>query len=152
MIRPATAYDAMELADTMREEDKAEAKALTGLEPLPVLAMGLLHSQFCISGIGKRGGVSLMGGVVPTANPVVGSVWMLSAPDIVENRREILAEGRKWLDHAQQKFPILTNVVSENNEAHLRLLKHLGFRFFDPIDNYGVDQIRVIPFERTAYV
>lgn len=148
MIRSATAEDILKFAPTMREEDVEEVKAVAGLDPLACLTLGMFHSDSCVVGVSPEGDIVGVFGVVPVIPDKVGSVWFLSSPAITQNARHVLAEGRAWLDGQNARYPVLTNVVSESNVTHIRLIKHLGFTFGEPIDNYGAGRIRVIPFER----
>lgn len=152
MIRPATSQDVVELVKHLREDDRQEIEALSGLDPLASISMGLFHSDPCIAGVGAEGELVLLCGVVPVVPNKVGSVWMLSTDAITANARELIVEGRKWLDEQNARYPVLTNVVTESNDVHVRLIKHMGFEFKEPIDNYGAGKVRVIPFERKRNV
>lgn len=148
MIRPATASDILEFAPQMREADKREIEDITGLDPLAALSIGLFQSDPCVVGINPEGEVVGIFGVVPLVPNKIGNVWFLSSPAVERSARHVLREGRAWLDEQSARYPVLTNVVSESNDVHQRLIKHMGFQFLMPIDNYGAGRIRVIPFER----
>lgn len=149
MIRPSTIADVAELAETMREEDKREIAQMSGLDPLAVLMLGFLHSDECLSACTPSGELVAMLGVVPLVPNLIGSVWLLSAPLLASHKKELLREGRPVLDHLLRRYRLAHNVVAADNHVHQRLIKHMGFRFMEPIENYGVGQIRVIPFERS---
>lgn len=152
MIRPTTAQDVLLLADQMREADKKEVEALSGLDPLATLTLGLFHSSTCITGFGEEGELLGICGVVPVIPGWQGSVWMLTTDAIQKYAKTLVKEGRKWLDQQQAEYPVLTNVVTESNDVHVRLIKHMGFEFKEPIDNYGAAGVRVLPFERVRNV
>jgi len=146
MIRKTEPNDILELANTMRVEDQREVQSMAGLSPLEALSLGYMQSTDCITGVGKQGTVSLVAGVVSTGS--YGAVWMLSAPDIKTNARELATTGRAWITAMTMKHGRLENVVDARNKLHIRLIKFMGFDLGDPISNYGVDKIRVIPFKR----
>lgn len=145
-LRETVPQDILEFAPNMREADKQEVRSLSGLDPLAVLSTGLFHSKPCMTGVDEQGEIVLICGVVP--NGGVGSIWMLSTDAITQNKRELIREGRRWVDEQSALYRVLTNVVDERNVVHQRLIKHMGFKFGDPINNVGVEGIRVLPFER----
>ena len=149
MIRPATHDDVIHVAENIRDEDKQEVEALTGLSPLEALSLGLVHSDVCMAGVNRLGVAVAILGVSKVEGDERGWVWMLSTPDIVSEARAVIREGKAWLDGLDGLYPVLTNYVTESNDVHVNLIKHMGFTFGDPIDNYGVGKVRVIPFERT---
>lgn len=120
---------------------------MSGLPIEETLAIGMMHSDQCMTGIGKSGSITTMFGVVRP-----GVIWLISAPDIKDNARELIEVGRPWLDAMTDKYGELFNVVDERNDVHIRLIRHLGFTFGAPIENQGAGNIRVLPFKRTANV
>lgn len=142
------AEDILAFAPNMREADKEEIEAVTGLDPLAALSIGLFQSDTCVVGINPEQEIVGVFGVVSIVPNKIGNVWFLSSPAVERSARHVLIEGREWLDEQNARYPVLTNVVSESNDVHQRLIKHLGFEFMEPIDNYGAANIRVIPFER----
>lgn len=150
MIRPATVQDVMDFAPTMREADVEEVKATVGLDPLDALAIAYFQSdQPCVA-YNRYDEVVGIIGVVPLVPNKVGSVWFLSSDAVTRGVKTMVIEAREWLDEQNALYPVLCNVVAESNVVHRRLLKHLGFDFKEPVDNYGAGKIRVIPFERTT--
>lgn len=146
MLRNTTIQDVMEMAPKVRPEDEAEVAAIAGLSPLEALTVGLFHSKSCVTGLSKTGEIALIAGVVPL--PQGASVWMIATPAIQGNAREVLREGRKWLDNMCHHYGVLRNVVDARNSVHLNLLKHMGFSFGEPKPNHGAGKILVIPFTR----
>lgn len=151
MIRPTIASDILDLAPRLREADVEEVHALAGVDPLAALAVGLFQSSSCMTGVGRDGSIVGVFGVVPLPDGDA-SVWFLSSPEIVQNTREIIVEGRKWLDEQNALYPVLKNVCSKSNVVHLRLIRCLGFTFLEPMEDVGPGGITVIPFERTRNV
>lgn len=149
MIRKATPQDVVELAEKMREEDIEEVRAVAGLGPLEAVSVGFMQSDVCLRLDTAEGELLGIVGIVkmPDAS---GNIWFLSTPAIEDGFRPIFRWALEWLDEQLALYPVLSNVVAESNVVHRRLLKHLGFQFLEPIDNYGVEGIRVIPFERRS--
>lgn len=148
MIRPATVQDVMDLAPRISASDRFEIMALAGMKPDEALALGFFHSEKCMTGISPDGEVVAMLGVVPIVPRKEGSVWMLCAEDMGHSPRQIVRIASTWIAEQQERFEVLSNVVSEQNTRHRRLLKALGFTFLEPQDNVGPGKIRAIPFER----
>jgi len=146
MFRPTITKDVMEFAPNVREQDQREVQSIAGLSVLEALSIGLFHSSDCVTGIGKSGEIVMIAGVVPAQGR--GSVWMLTSSEIKSNKRELLEEGREWLKEMHTKHGDLTNVVDARNTLHQRLIRHMGFEMQEQINNYGVEQVPVIPFKR----
>lgn len=147
MIRPSTYEDVYALAETMREDDKREARSLAGCSPFEALSIGLMNSTDCITAETPDGDVVMMAGVV--GNPGdTGLIWMLSSDLIANYRRDLVKLGKQWIEDMTAKYGALANVVDARNEVHVSLIRFFGFTFGDPIDNSGVEGVRVIPFER----
>jgi hypothetical protein len=147
MIRPSVSEDVALVASNIRDEDRAEVEMLTGMTPMEALSLGFLGSPDCITGVGKGGAIVCMAGVAPTDTKGFASVWMLSTPAIIDNKREALVEGRKWLKRMRLKYGRLANVVSSANHVHLSLIQHMGFRLGREIQQAGVHRIPVTPFQ-----
>lgn len=148
MIRTATPEDVMAFAPTMREEDIEEVRATVGLGPVEALSIGYFQSDEAKVAINRYDEVVGIIGVVPLIKGELGSVWFLSSDAVTRGVKTMVLEAREWLDEQNRKYRVLANVVADSNTTHKRLLKHLGFEFKEPIDNYGAGKIRVIPFER----
>jgi hypothetical protein len=128
--------------------DRFEVEAIAGLDPLAALSVGLFHSDPCLAGVDADGQVVAMWGIVPVVPNSHGSIWLLSSDMVGRHVREIVKSAGKWLDEQQKRYQVLSNVVSADNLVHQRLLRHLGFTFLEPINNFGPGKVRVIPFER----
>ena len=140
MIRQTVPSDIVDLAPRLSVADQQEIEAFTGLGPLEVLSIGFFEGSSCMTGL-VDGEIVAMMGVVPLVPHKVASVWLLSSDGIKNARREIVTEGRKWLDEQNALYPVLTNVVTESNEVHIRLIKHLGFGLSKPFYFPGTDTV-----------
>jgi hypothetical protein len=129
-IRPATLADCESLAPRLREEDKAEALAASGIPALYALKLSLGPETFVID---IDGTPEMIFGC-PNGVP-----WMFSTPVPVSPkwRRAFLRETAKMVDIWQAKFPILHNFIDARNTTHMRWLKWLGFTFIARHDRYG---------------
>lgn len=147
MIRPSIPEDAVALAGRLREADKREVEALSGSDPLAALTMGYMHSELCMTGLNEKRDVVVMYGVVPFRDdPKVGAIWLLSADDIRSSVREFVANAKPWLAEQLKKYRVLTNIVTADNDLHIRMIKYMGFTFGEPLNNYGAGNVRAVPF------
>ncbi len=140
MIRPTTPNDLLELRATVRPEDAKEVLELSGLSVFEALSYGYMAADEIFTGE-QDGRVVCIFGVVGT------SVWLLSSPQIASAKRQLITEGRKWLDEMVAKYGPLSNVITADNEVHIRLAKHLGFKLGQPITT-GPLRVLAVPIER----
>lgn len=66
-------------------------------------------------------------GVTPTADPRIGSAWMLATDDLRLVSRAFIARCRAEVRLMEQTFLVLTNEVHRENALALRWLEWLGF-------------------------
>lgn len=147
MIRPSVGDDVYEIAEQMRDADKAEVELLAGQSPLEALAVGYVNSAECITGIGKGGELVCMAGVVKTDVKGYAAVWMLSTSAVERNKKALLRDGKKWLARMRKQYGTLANVVTADNSTHVGLIKHLGFTFGSTIQKAGVHKVPALPFK-----
>ena len=67
-----------------------------------------------------------------------GIPWMLGNDQLVTIPRELVTEGREWIDYLNRLYPHLENYVDERNRTSVRWLRAMGFEFpgeFVPLPN-----------------
>lgn len=139
-FRPAQFGDCAKLAPNLREKDKEEIWASHGMLPDPALRFSFLFSTECNSIIDDNEDIIGMFGVTKEGN--YGVPWLLMSDGIYEKprySRQFLAGSKKWVNKIQEQFPLLTNFVAEDNEAAIKWLKLLGFKFIARHERYGVN-------------
>lgn len=126
-VRPAWAVDILNLG-SLREADENEILA-TGRDPYQALydsyAASLPH-VFTIFVDGKPAGIF---GVAQGPLEGFGIPWMLGNEALVTIPRELITEGREWVDYLNRLYPHLENYVDERNRTSIRWLKAMGFKF-----------------------
>ena len=131
-IRKATPQDVDAVADDLCKYALTELNAL-GTTPLESLEQGITTSLYTL--VADEGGRAIaMGGVVPSgwaAN--VGIPWLLRTPRFTW-KHSLLNEILLLRDEALGRFPVLTNIVSADNDPAIRWLTWLGATF--PGDEY----------------
>lgn len=119
------------IAENMREQDRAEVEAGSGLTPLAALQMSLALSSdaYCIL---DRGGEPIaMFGVAPHPLPGVGAVWMLGTDGVLREALSVARQTVFYFDKLQERYPLLWNYIDDRNTVSLRWLKWGGFKLLD---------------------
>lgn len=131
-VRPSTMEDCLFVAKNMREEDIAELKASTGLDPLSALLTGLTDSDVCLTMIEpSTGDPAGMLGVTPGYAPMFGAIWLLGTPAIERNPITFLRHSKPVLQHLYEVtgYEAFYNYTHKPNELHHKWLRWLGFSF-----------------------
>ena len=138
-IHPITLKAALEVASNLRSEDFREISEGHGLDPLTYLAgMSMIASTvYFTSPSGKAAGMAGVGRE--------GDIWMLCTNVIHEQPTLFARQAKRYVDSRTE--PLLWNIVDSRNEAHLRLLKFLGFKFLRKL-KYGPNNVTFIEFCR----
>lgn len=145
---PATEEDARDLAPRLREADRREIIALTGMVPEAALPLSLGPNTW--AGFSDAGELALLFGCNPVAEyPDVGVVWLVGNDLIARRPREFHSVALQWLDQIHAKHPILTNMIDERNRLHMAWLRRLGFVFLRRIERWGAESRPFIEFART---
>lgn len=140
-----------ELAWDMRHQDRVEMAALgyVGYEALfDMLTTSVKRSPMvatitvdkvptCIFGVAP---INTLGGV--------GAVWLLATPRGQKHAKALMRYCRPYISEMLTVFPLLTNMVHEENTASRRWLEQLGAVFTDPVS--VPSGAKFIPFEMRA--
>lgn len=59
----------------------------------------------------------------------LGIPWMLGNDQLVTIPKDLVREGRIWIEYLSRLFPRLENYVDERNKVSVRWLKAMGFEF-----------------------
>lgn len=132
--------DCEKLAPIIRETDKQEVWASHGLEPLQALKMAFVSSEEVNSIVDDKEDIIGMFGVARQGD--IGSPWLILSDGIYEKpayTRQFFKGSIEWVKRIQENYPLLTNYVAEDNEAAIKWLKLLGFKFISYHPNYGVN-------------
>lgn len=140
-VSPRLLYIEM-LARQLREADVNELKAVHGGDVFieDVLIRAARMSEDCSVGISHRTGLPvLVRGVAPAPwDPSVAAIWMVGTDEMHGYARNLLVEGKEYVQHWLKTYNMLFNYVDARNTASIRWLLRLGFTFGDP-ERYGVE-------------
>jgi hypothetical protein len=130
--------DIYALAPKLRQEDKEELYAATGMKPLEALLHAYVASdKHVIKTIFVGDEQVGIFGVNPSAVSGIGFIWMLGTDKLKLLRKELVTEARTHINHFCTIYPVLTNVVYSKNITHIKWLHKLGFKFLRRYDNMG---------------
>ena len=142
-LRLASENDCIYLSENLREEDKQEIKAVTGLPPLLSLLSGLKMSTVPLVICNGDCKPVAMLGVVP--NGLIGFIWMVGTDDLKKISLSFLRNSKDVCDVLKGKHQILHNYVDKRNKLHVNWLKWMGFTIINEI-NYGIENRKFYEF------
>ena len=139
LIRRAGLADIAEVSLNLRDDDIREVVEGGGINPVLSILHDYLNSDAVVFHVpnGKTAGIA---GVSDD-----GCVWMLCTPAIEEYPVTFVREARRWIESLPHE--ILHNRADIRNTTHLKLLKHLGFKFLQVIPD-GPNNILFVEFVR----
>lgn len=128
-VREAKLTDIAYLADNIRECDKQEVFAMSGITPEQAFLDGYSHSDtpYVVEWQGKA---IAMFGVSGDKNKV-GIPWMLATNGIKGIRKQFIRGCKPYVEAMHTEYPVLTNYVWAENSLHIAWLQWLGFKFAD---------------------
>lgn len=123
--RPATFRDGLEVAQNLRDEDRAEVEGLG--HSLLHIPYGVLISDHATAFHLRDGSIGGVAGITPVEEGV-GQIWMLCTTDIIKEPITFFRQSKKWMAEAQGDYRLLWNLADARNHVHHQLLKFLGFK------------------------
>ena len=142
-LRLASEIDCIYLSEHLREDDKQEIQAVTGLPPLLSLLTGLKLSSVPLVICNADCKPVAMLGVVP--NGLIGFIWMVGTDDLKKISLSFLRNSKDVCDVLKGKHQILHNYVDIRNKLHINWLKWMGFTIINEI-NYGIENRKFYEF------
>lgn len=115
------------LAENLRQADKDEVEASSGMEPLEALRLSLGLSEKAYFVFDRADNPAAVFGVSPHAVPGIGVVWMLGTESVQEEALGIARRTRPYLEEISRGYIVLWNNVHAANTVSRRWLKWSGF-------------------------
>lgn len=143
-IRPATIDDCVDLAPRLREEDKAEAYAASGVPAEYALKFSLMSGGTLVACVDGR--PEMIFGC-PNGHP-----WMLCSPLAVSPRwrKTFVRHSQDYIEDWQARFRVLHNFTDARNSVHHAWLRRVGFTFIALRDRHGPLGLPFYEFVRIA--
>lgn len=144
VIRDVTQEDIQKLSVTMRECDKQEVHASSGLGVLEALQKSVEWSPGAQAGLVDGDLVAIFGTAPACDVGDIGVPWLLGAKNVSQHAMPFLRLSRKYIQYVEKDYSLLTNFVDARNTVSIAWLRWLGFEIFDaePYGPFG------LPFHR----
>lgn len=136
LIRP-TPEGVRYIAETMREDDKAEILLASGESPIEALEAGVEMSDYIAMAVINGTPCSIFGLVVKNLLCGSGVPWLLSSEAVLSHKRQFLLQSQSVLSSMLDVCSELMNYVHVDNGFSIRWLQRIGFTLEDP-EPYGV--------------
>ena len=137
-FRLTTLEDIKYLAPRLRQEDKQEILAGSGLTPYEALHIGFKNAVIVFTIFNPKNKPVGIFGVDDVGNGI-GAIWLLATKDLAKIQIAFLKECREVIKFLNTKYKILWNFVDCRNQLHIKWLKWCGFKFIRRL-NRGVLQ------------
>lgn len=147
-IRRATAEDVDKIVPILRQADRDEIAAASGLDPHECLTRALNYGAN-VAYDDDGGPVCMFG--IRNRNTSVGYVWLIGTDGIANNRVEFLRTSRGIISGWNLEFPVLWTLSDARNEVHHKWLRWLNFRSCGTVEG-GPQQLPFIFFIRENHV
>ena len=123
-IQTCTPELALSVGLNLRYEDRRETEQTTGLTAEASIIESFYNSTYSVYFTGPNGKAAGVAGVTPH-----NVVWMLCTDASTEYPHTFVREAKRWINSLLN--PYLCNQADMRNEAHITLLKLLGFNFIN---------------------
>ena len=146
-VRQSTQEDVEYLCDNLRPEDREEVLASHGTTR-EALQTGFDESEECwtiiVTDTDEIAGIYRLSEYDET----MAIPWLLTTPAIKKVWLPFLRGSRKWVEEANQKYPLLTNAVDADYTVAINWLRFVGFTFIKKHEKWGVGNKPFLEFVR----
>tara|TARA_R100001082_G_scaffold47214_1_gene25249 strand:+ start:190 stop:642 length:453 start_codon:yes stop_codon:yes gene_type:complete len=138
-IKPCTPELALSVGQNLRWEDRREVEQNSGYCAEAVIIQSYYNSAYgnCVYFEVPNGKAAGVAGVTPE-----NVIWMLCTEASTEYPHTFVREARRWVNSLPNTY--VFNHADMRNEAHIKLLKLLGFKFIRYHVRNGVPLIEFI--------
>ena len=137
IIHPITLEAAKEVASNLLPDDRREIEEGHGVDANKYLLFAAQEPSNVYFTM-PNGRTAGMAGVNKE-----GAIWMLCTSVIYDYPITFVREAKRYVEGRKEK--LLWNIVDKRNTVHLKLLKHLGFRFLREF-KHGPNNLSFIEF------
>lgn len=149
-VVPVAPWHLEHVAENMREADRVEIAALSRWSPLEALRHSADASTWARTALVDGVPIQVFGVTPTTLTSRVGCPWLLGTDGIVEHGRLFLRHSREWRDYMLGTYPVLRNVVHDENDVAIRWLRWIGFTLSEPFETPGGATVRLFETRRSA--
>jgi len=146
-VRQSTQEDVEYLCDNLRPEDREEVLASHGTTR-EALQLGFDESEECWTIIVTD--TDEIAGIYGLSehDKTMAVPWLLTTSAIKKVWLPFLRGSRKWVEEANQKYPLLTNAVDADYTVAINWLRFVGFTFIKKHEKWGVGNKPFLEFVR----
>lgn len=148
-IVPATQEHVMSMLPNVRQADRDEVLASSGLPMDQVLGKCVSLSQMAWAGLVDSEVACLFGVRGQSMLSLVGVPWLIGTDLIEAHAKPFLRRNRKMVGVMLDRYPHLVNFVDVRNTKAKQWLEWLGFTLYEPIP-HGAYQMPFHPFDMKA--
>lgn len=132
--------DILYILEHLRLEDEHEAIVQKGKNFKEIICNEIMNSNTRTwLGCKKTDGIPVcVGGYCNTKENGVGIVWLLSTPEIENNKTCLLRHIIKAYDEIDSKYWLTCNILFSENKFAKKWLKKIGYKFDNPKPD-GID-------------
>jgi len=132
------------LQNNLRDSDVREC-IIHGSTPFRALMSGIREKQAETYTVMIDDKPSIMFGVAPIAEHLVGRIWLLGSYELENHSRKFIKWSRRVVDYFQNQYYQLENVVPADHMKTLQWLDFLGFEILnDPLQVNGFAVLRFV--------
>jgi hypothetical protein len=118
---------AVAIAEDLRQADRQEIAASSGLPPLTCIREGIKLSDSAWIVLDRAGAPVSIFGVAPSTQEGVGVVWLLGTNRMMREALPIARATGRCIRQLHTRYTCLFNFVDARNEVSLRWLHWAGF-------------------------
>lgn len=131
-IVPAEPWHVAHVAEHMREADRQEVLASSGLAHDVALQMSVEASDECFAGLVDDVPICIFGVAARSLLSETAVPWLLGTPDIESHAKPFLVQSRTVVRAWRSRYELLENRVDARNTKSIQWLRWLGFTIHDP--------------------
>lgn len=148
IIRAALLEDARTIAPLLREADKNEITAISGLTVLDALEYSILNSDEAWFVTRPDGEPLALFGIGEDQS--AGIPWMVGTDEMKHYAKSLVKVGRLWVQKWTERYGLLFNYLDGRNDTHYEWLLRLGFDVTLTEEYIGHDKsVPFLPFYRS---
>lgn len=118
---------ARHVAENLRDADREEVDASSGMSPQSAVAVSLMMSTQSYAILDRDEVPVALFGATPHPLPGVGVAWFLGTDGLLREAHSIARQSKDYMDRLSAEYPLLWNYVDERNAVSIRWLKWGGF-------------------------
>jgi len=147
---PATLAHAKDLGPRLRQADRDEVKAGSGMDAAEVLLVAVAHAKQADAWFMEGRLVAISGISGSLVDTSAGVIWMLASDELDQFPKQFMKGRRQYVRDLLKGYDMLFNFVDNRNTKAQKWLQWLGFTLGEPRP-FGVAGLLFRPFTLSAH-